>query len=86
MAVRGAAEAPTLDLRDNYRSTPQIVDAAMAVLPLRVPLQPLQPKGPPVQVNRFVSQPISHHNPSIIAGIAPRALLGAANVHEAMRM
>ncbi len=67
-----AAEAPTLELRDNYRSSPQVVDAAMAVLPLPAPLQSLKPGGPNVQVRALFTLPpaLPAHEPSITAGAA----------------
>lgn len=45
-----AAEAPTLDLRDNYRSTPEILGVAMSALALQAPLRPLNDNGHPVLV------------------------------------
>lgn len=44
------AGAQCYSLRDNYRSTPQVLAAALAVLPTPEPLQPLRDAGVPVQV------------------------------------
>lgn len=44
------AGARGYSLRDNYRSTPQVLAAALAVLPTPAPLQPLRGAGVPVQV------------------------------------
>jgi hypothetical protein len=48
------AGAQCCSLRDNYRSTPQVLAAALAVLPTPAPLQPLRDAGVPVQVRHLL--------------------------------
>ncbi len=50
--------AQCYSLRDNYRSTPQVLSAALAVLPSPQPLQPLRSSGVPVQVHNKTIQKI----------------------------
>mmetsp|Transcript_6118 Transcript_6118/g.17530 ORF Transcript_6118/g.17530 Transcript_6118/m.17530 type:complete len:1094 (+) Transcript_6118:147-3428(+) len=56
-------EAPTLDLRDNYRSTPEILGVAMSALALQAPLRPLNDNGHPVLA---VSSPSGYTEASYI--------------------